>query len=55
MANPGIIEIIDVHKHYVVDNETLNVLGGLSLTIAPASSSASSARVAAVSPRCCAS
>jgi sulfonate transport system ATP-binding protein len=35
MANPGIIEIIDVHKQFTVDNETLNVLGGLSLTIAP--------------------
>jgi sulfonate transport system ATP-binding protein len=35
MANPGIIEIIDVHKQYVVDNETLTVLGGLSLTITP--------------------
>jgi ABC-type nitrate/sulfonate/bicarbonate transport system ATPase subunit len=35
MANPGIIEIIDVHKQFTVENETLNVLGGLSLTIAP--------------------
>jgi ABC-type nitrate/sulfonate/bicarbonate transport system ATPase subunit len=35
MANAQLIEIIDVHKQYVVDNETLNVLGGLSLTIAP--------------------
>jgi sulfonate transport system ATP-binding protein len=35
MANPGIIEIVDVRKQYVVDNETLNVLGGLSLTITP--------------------
>jgi sulfonate transport system ATP-binding protein len=35
MANPGIIEIVDVHKQYVVDSVPLNVLGGLSLTIAP--------------------
>jgi sulfonate transport system ATP-binding protein len=35
MANPGIIEIIDVHKQFTVENETLNVLGGLSLTIVP--------------------
>lgn len=35
MANPGVIEIIDVHKQYQVDKETLHVLGGLSLTIAP--------------------
>jgi sulfonate transport system ATP-binding protein len=35
MANPGVIEIVDVHKRYTVDNETLHVLGGLSLTIAP--------------------
>jgi sulfonate transport system ATP-binding protein len=35
MANPGIIEIIDIHKQFTVENETLNVLGGLSLTIAP--------------------
>lgn len=35
MANPGIIEIIDVHKQFTGENETLNVLGGLSLTIAP--------------------
>jgi sulfonate transport system ATP-binding protein len=35
MANPGIIEIIDVHKQFTVENETLNVLAGLSLTIAP--------------------
>jgi sulfonate transport system ATP-binding protein len=35
MANPGIIEIIDVHKQFTVENETLDVLGGLSLTIAP--------------------
>jgi sulfonate transport system ATP-binding protein len=35
MANPGIIEIIDVHKQFVVDNTTLNVLGGINLTIAP--------------------
>jgi sulfonate transport system ATP-binding protein len=35
MANPGIIEIIDVHKHFTVDSGTLNVLGGVSLTIAP--------------------
>jgi sulfonate transport system ATP-binding protein len=35
MANPGIIEIIDVHKQFTVENETLNVLRGLSLTIAP--------------------
>jgi sulfonate transport system ATP-binding protein len=35
MANPGIIEIIDVRKQYVTNNETLHVLGGLSLTITP--------------------
>ncbi len=35
MANPGIIEIVDVHKWYTVDNETLHVLGGLNLSIAP--------------------
>src|SRR5688572_33404245 len=35
MANPGIIEIIDVHKQFTVENETLNVLGGLSLSIEP--------------------
>ena len=35
MANPGIIEIIDVHKRYEVNNEALHVLGGLSLTITP--------------------
>jgi sulfonate transport system ATP-binding protein len=35
MANPGVIEIIDVHKQYVVDSVPLSVLGGLSLTIAP--------------------
>src|SRR5688572_1473292 len=35
MANPGVIEIIDVKKQYRVENETLQVLGGLSLTIAP--------------------
>ena len=35
MANPGIIEIIDVHKRYEVNSESLHVLGGLSLTIAP--------------------
>jgi sulfonate transport system ATP-binding protein len=35
MANPGIIEIIDVHKQFTVENETLNVLGGLSLHIEP--------------------
>jgi len=35
MATPGIIEIVDVKKQYEVDSETLQVLGGLSLTIAP--------------------
>jgi ABC-type nitrate/sulfonate/bicarbonate transport system ATPase subunit len=35
MANPGVIEIVDVRKQYQVENETLQVLGGLSLTIAP--------------------
>jgi ABC-type nitrate/sulfonate/bicarbonate transport system ATPase subunit len=35
MANPGIIEIVDVHKHYAVDNTALHVLGGINLTIAP--------------------
>ena len=35
MANPGIIEIVDVRKTYTVDNESLQVLGGLSLTIEP--------------------
>jgi ABC-type nitrate/sulfonate/bicarbonate transport system ATPase subunit len=35
MGNPGIIEIIDVHKRFQVNNEPLQVLGGLSLTIAP--------------------
>jgi ABC-type nitrate/sulfonate/bicarbonate transport system ATPase subunit len=35
MANPGIIEIIDVHKRYEVNSERLHVLGGLSLTISP--------------------
>ena len=35
MANPGIIEIIDVHKRYEVNSEALHVLGGLSLTISP--------------------
>jgi sulfonate transport system ATP-binding protein len=35
MAKPGIIEIIDVHKQYILDNETLDVLDGLNLTVAP--------------------
>ena len=35
MANPGVIEIVDVRKQYHVEKETLQVLGGLSLTIAP--------------------
>ena len=35
MGTPGVIEIIDVKKQYRVDNETLQVLGGLSLSIQP--------------------
>jgi ABC-type nitrate/sulfonate/bicarbonate transport system ATPase subunit len=35
MATPGIIEIVDVKKQYQVENETLQVLGGISLSIAP--------------------
>jgi sulfonate transport system ATP-binding protein len=35
MATPGIIEIVDVKKQYNVENETLQVLGGISLSIAP--------------------
>jgi ABC-type nitrate/sulfonate/bicarbonate transport system ATPase subunit len=35
MATPGIIEIVDVKKQYEVDNETLQVLGGLTLSIEP--------------------
>ena len=35
MGNPGIIEIIDVHKRFDVNDEPLQVLGGLSLTITP--------------------
>jgi sulfonate transport system ATP-binding protein len=35
MATPGIIEIVDVKKQYQVDNETLQVLGGLTLSIEP--------------------
>ena len=35
MATPGIIEIVDVKKQYSVENETLQVLGGVSLSIQP--------------------
>jgi ABC-type nitrate/sulfonate/bicarbonate transport system ATPase subunit len=35
MAAPGIIEIIDVKKRYRVERETLEVLGGLTLSIEP--------------------
>ncbi len=35
MASPGIIEIVNVKKQYTVDNETLSVLAGLSLSIQP--------------------
>ena len=35
MATPGVIEILDVKKQYTVDNETLQVLGGLNLSIQP--------------------
>jgi len=35
MATPGIIEIVDVKKQYRVESETLQVLGGISLSIAP--------------------
>jgi sulfonate transport system ATP-binding protein len=35
MATPGIIEIVDVKKQYRVDNEVLQVLGGLTLSILP--------------------
>jgi sulfonate transport system ATP-binding protein len=35
MASPGIIEIFDVKKQYTVDQEVLQVLGGLTLSIQP--------------------
>jgi sulfonate transport system ATP-binding protein len=35
MGTPGVIEIIDVKKQYTIDNETLQVLGGLTLSIQP--------------------
>lgn len=35
MGTPGVIEIVDVKKKYTVDSETLQVLGGLSLSIQP--------------------